>query len=366
MRIIFFINTLAAGGKERRLVELMKGLKLNSDIEFQLVVMSNDIHYSEVYDLNIKIFNLVRSNKNDASVFYKFYKICRNFQADIIHCCDSMTAIYSLPACKMLGIKLVNAMIVDSPPNLTFRNKSWMRAKLTFPFSDVIVGNSNAGLKAYNAPKQKSKLIHNGFNFSRINELKDKNTLTTELDLTDKQVVGMVASFSEKKDYKTFFKAAEFLLKNRKDIIFLAIGNGTETPGCRSLINESNLPNFRLLGKRKDVESLISVMDICVLATFTEGISNAILEYMAMGKPVIATDGGGTNEIVVNDTTGYLVEVSNAQVISEKIDNLLANDVKRKSFGEAGFLRINNYFTIDGMVDKYMNIYSSLLGNKVA
>ena len=77
MRILFFIDSLASGGKERRLIELMKGIKLKPNIEFELVIMSNEIHYKEVFDLDIKIRYLLRTTKKDLSVFHKFYKICK-------------------------------------------------------------------------------------------------------------------------------------------------------------------------------------------------------------------------------------------------------------------------------------------------
>jgi hypothetical protein len=93
MKILFFIDGLIAGGKERRLLELMKGIKSGFDVEFELAVMNADIHYREVFDLGIKVHYLIRKTKKDASVFYKFYKICKNFRPDIIHCWDSMTAV---------------------------------------------------------------------------------------------------------------------------------------------------------------------------------------------------------------------------------------------------------------------------------
>src|ERR1017187_10441114 len=100
MKIIFFIDSLTAGGKERRLIELMKGIKLKPTIEFELVVMSNEIHYQQVFDLDIKIHYLIRTSKKGLSVFKKFYDICKTYKPDIVHCWDSMTAIIAVPACK--------------------------------------------------------------------------------------------------------------------------------------------------------------------------------------------------------------------------------------------------------------------------
>ena len=94
----------------------------------------------------------------------------------------------------------------------------------------------------------------------------------------------MVATFSLKKDYKTYFEAAELLLGKRKDITFIAIGKNTDSSESICLIKNGNLEHYRLLGEKTGIESFIAIMDICVLCTYTEAVSNSILEYMALGQ----------------------------------------------------------------------------------
>jgi hypothetical protein len=77
MRILFFTDTFASGGKERMLLELMKGLRERTEIEFELVIMSKEIHFKEVFDLGIKVHQVVRKTKKDISVFKKIYKFVR-------------------------------------------------------------------------------------------------------------------------------------------------------------------------------------------------------------------------------------------------------------------------------------------------
>jgi glycosyltransferase involved in cell wall biosynthesis len=360
MRILFFIDAFSAGGKERRLVELMKELKRRPDIEFELVVMSKNIQYAEVFDLNITIHYLLRKTKKDVSIFYKIYKLCKNYKPDIVHCWDSMTAVYLAPVSKLLRIKFVNGMVVDAPQKTNVLNRNWFRARLTFPFSNIIIGNSKAGLQAYKAPLRKSICIHNGFNFDRTKGIADPDTIRKELNINTKYVVGMVASFSIYKDYKTYFSAAQLLLKQRNDITFLAIGTDTDSDSCIALAGDQYKDNFRLMGKKTGIESFISMMDICVLSTFTEGISNSILEYMSIGKPVIATEGGGTNEIVENKKTGFLVQVSNPDELAEKIEILLNDESLRKSMGLAGQKRVKEFFSIDRMVNDFVLNYTAL------
>jgi glycosyltransferase involved in cell wall biosynthesis len=361
MKILFFVSGLGPGGKERRLTELLKELKYHSDVEFELVIMSHDIHYEEVFDLNIPIHYLVRKAKRDLSIFRKLYKLCKTFNPDIIHCWDSMTAIYSSPVCKILHIPLINGMVIDSPQKQNIFNKYWLRAKLTFPFSNYIVGNSKAGIASYHAPLKKSIVIPNGFNFDRIKNVIDKKIISAQISLKSKFVIGMVASFTPYKDYKTFFKAAQIVLNNRTDITFLAIGSFTDSSLAKSMIESNKLDHFRLLGNISGVESYVNAMDICVLSTFTEGISNSILEYMALGKPVIATSGGGTNEIIENNKTGFLVAVSNPEELSSKMQILLQDENLRLKMGLAGKERIESIFSIEIMLNKYISLYHNVM-----
>jgi glycosyltransferase involved in cell wall biosynthesis len=361
MRILFFIDALSAGGKERRLIELMKELKIRPDIEFELVVMSKSIQYAEIFNLNVKVHYLIRKTKRDISIFHKIYKLCKIYKPDLIHCWDSMTAVYLAPISKMLKIKFVNGMVVDAPQKRNILNRNWLRAKLTFPFSSVIIGNSFAGLTAYSAPKNKSVCIHNGFNFNRTENIDDDRIIRKQLDITTKYIVGMVASFSIYKDYATYYASAQLLLKKRNDITFLAIGNDTDSDSSWKLIDDQYKKHFKLLGRKSGIESFINAMDICVLSTFTEGISNSILEYMSLGKPVIATTGGGTNEIVEDQKTGFLIKTSNPEELAEKIEMLLNDAELREKMGMAGLQRIKSFFSINRMVNEFIMNYKKLV-----
>jgi len=365
LKLLFVIDTLTAGGKERRLTELMKALRLTSDIEFELALMSTDVHYQEVYDLGIKLHFFIRRSRKDLAIFGKFYDLCKRFKPDIVHCWDSMTAIYITPVCKLLRINLVNGMVIDSPRRQNLFYQPWLRARITFPFADVIVGNSKAGLLAYRAPESKSVVIYNGFNFERTNAILPKEETVRQLNISTEYIIGMVATYSEFKDYATYYRAAQLLLKKRKDVTFLAIGKNTDSESSWSWIENENRKYFRLLGRRSGVESYINIMDLGVLATFTEGISNSILEYMAMGKPVIATNGGGTCEIVENNVTGFLVSQSNPDELAEKMNILLNNKDLRENMGKMGKSRIQEVFSIDHMAERYISVYRGLVQKKL-
>lgn len=365
MKILYFTDSLRVGGKERQLAELVKGLTSRNICKCSIISMSHDNHYFK--DSNIDIQYLVRKRKKDLDLFFRFYSVVKSMRPDIIHTWDSMTSIYAVPSAKLFNVKLVNGMIRDALPESEMYDKRRLWSKLSFPFSDVVVANSQAGLRSYEAPPHKSHCIYNGFDFQRLeaNNSADNCCFNTVIDAG--HVVGMVASFSENKDYRSFFKAAELVLEKRQDVTFVAVGEGTSDPACEQLIPEQIRKHFRLMGKQRNVESIVSRFDIGVLATSDrhgEGISNSITEYMASGKPVVATDAGGTNELVVDGATGFLVKRGDFRAMAGYLLTLLNDRDLADAMGNAGRQRITNEFSLDRMIDGYTSLYSNILGRR--
>jgi len=364
MKVLHFIDTLRAGGKERQLVELLKGLSAYKEIVCELAIMSENIQYNAVNKLDIKKHYLIRKNKKDPRILVKLYKLCKEFKPDIIHSWGSMTSIYAVPVAKMLGIKLINGMIRDSSP-FNFFSKSCIRSKITFPFSDVILANSNAGLKAYNAPLHKSVCIYNGFDFNRIRRLHDENTVRRKFNINTEKVVGMVASFSDNKDYETYVSSAKMILQNRNNVTFLAIGGGENLEKCKKMVDDKFKDKILFLGRQEDVESIVNIFDVGLLSTNTkvhgEGISNSIMEYMALGKPVVATDCGGTSELVLHGETGFLVKSQNIDDMGTRIEQLLEDKDLSIRMGNAGRERIKKKFNLGKMTKLYIGLYERLL-----
>jgi len=371
MRILFFIDRMAAGGKERRLTELMKMLRKFSTVDFQLAVMDPDIHYKEVLELGIPVHFLIRKTKKDLSIFKKFYTLCKTYKPDIVHCWDSMTAVYSYPSWKLLGFKLVNGMVVDTPANPSYLNKHYARARLTIPISDRVIGNSKAGLKAYGAKEHKSQCIYNGMDLNRFINLGNPDDVRKEFFLENNSnlfVVGMVAAFEDRKDYPTLIKAAISLVNEYPDIRFLLIGGGANLENMKLTVPENMRNRIRFTGKRGDIEHLVNSLDVGVLLTNSavhgEGISNSIIEYMALSKPVIATTGGGTNEVVFDNVNGYLIQANDFNALKEKIILLRNNPELRVRLGGQGRKLVEERFEILGMAQQYVSMYETLLGKK--
>jgi len=355
------IDSLVTGGKERQFVSLLNGLQNETGIFCQAVVMSDRIEYENFHALGIDTVVLRRRARYDPSIFRKLYRTMRGFEPDIVHSWNSMCSIYGAPVAKLLGAKFVDGFVRAAPPHVGFRDKDYIRSRLTRPLTDVTVGNSLAGLAAYRIPDNQAVCICNGFDFTRLERLATVEETRRSLGIETKLVVGMTGAFSEWKDHATFFAMARRILSLRDDVTFLAIGDGPRLSSFKAACRDLDSRRLKLLGRRSDVESIVKIFTVGVLASsFGEGISNAIMEYMALGKPVVATDSGGTREIVEDGASGFLVPSGNAAAMTDCVLRLLNDAALARGMGERGRQIIRDEFSMERMTRRHMELYRDL------
>lgn len=363
MKVLLLSDSLTAGGKERRLVELMKGFQSYKDVELQLVIFSDRIHYKEVFELGFPIHILKRSSKKDLRIIFRLFRICKTWKPDIIHSWGTMSSLIAIPSCILLGKKLINGIIANAPHKLPFYDQRRFRATLTYPFSYKIIGNSEAGLQAYKVPSKKGVCIYNGFDLKRAESLEKVEEVRNRLGIKEKFIVGMVASFTHKKDWNTFIQAGLRLLPTNPDLCFVAVGDGPLLAQFKELIPQKYQSRFLFTGLQKDVESIVNIFSLGILTTNAEvhgeGISNAILEYMALSKPVIASSGGGTDEAIEHMKTGLLVPPTEPEKLAENIKELLEQASLRSEMGARGRKRLEKVFGLERMNKEFYQIYTS-------
>lgn len=362
MKILMVIDSIVKGGRERRMLELVKSLtRPGQDHSIYLVSLTNVIEYDYVHTLPIKLEIIERKSKKDFSVVFKLRRIVKNFQPDVIHCWGSMSSVYlSMVNMMTRNSSFINGTIADAQP-WGFFDKLYLRIKLTTPFSKVVLANSKAGLKNYNVPARKAICIYNGIDLARFNNLAPVEDMERKLLGRRKGnsfIGAMVGAFEERKDYDTLIKAAIKLCITNKNFVFLLIGEGSLMESIRNQVPAPLLDTqIRFLGSRDDIESILQIVDVGLLITPCEGISNSIMEYMASGKPVIASHGGGTAELVADGDTGFLVDQKRSDQIIEKMELLYHNPGLARAMGHNGRQRIRKHFDIATMTERYMEVY---------
>lgn len=367
MKILYIIETLRFGGKERRLLELVKYIRKNTSKEIIVLILDNYIEFDYIARLNVKIVALDRQRDGYLKTFFNVFRQIKIIQPNILHSWGNVATFLVLPAKLLYSIPLINSQVTDAPNKIATLTLFHIMCKINFLVSDYIASNSFAGLRSYGIEaRAKSLVIHNGLDMNRFVDLRSDQRVWAKLGMQKEIVITMVASFSKNKDYDNFFKVADLFLKHR-DATFNAIG---ETYKFEFLSNQSKEiiqkhQQIKILGRRNDIEELVSRSKLCILfSTNGEGISNSILEYMALGKPVIASDVPGNREIIDHGVNGYLVDPNKHKSIVELMI-LLIDDLKMyTSVSNRAEQTINLYFNLESMGASFDELYSICTSKK--
>jgi glycosyltransferase involved in cell wall biosynthesis len=361
LRVLHLVDSLRVGGKERQVVELLKGLHTQTHVESLVVTMGTEQFYAaDVEKLGIPLIYLLRKRRWDPTVFWRMFDIFRKFRPHIVHTNSEMVTFYAWPLTRLMGIKLINGTIRNAFSSSGFR---WSFHKGMLALADARVANSKAGFasRGYQSDAPGNYVIYNGFDSQRFDTRASVNGARTDLNADGRKVVGMIAEFSDYKDFPTYIRAAQIIRERRKDVLFVAVGGGKNLETCKDML-PSRPEWFRFLGERKDVESLVQAMDIGVLCTFTEGIPNSVMEFMAAGKPVVVTNGGGTRELVLDQKHGYLVPASDPDIVAARIEQLLDNPEFAHTMGVAGRRWLETHFSLERLVRDHLEMYFDLVG----
>ena len=167
------------------------------------------------------------------------------------------------------------------------------------------------------------------------------------------------------KGYEYFIKAAALIHESIPHTKFLVIGE--EKPDIKAMmeneINELNLGNSVLfMGFREDVSELLSILDVFMLSSVSEGLSIATIEAMSVGVPVVATLCGGPNEIIIDGENGFLVPIKDEKSLASKVIFILKNKDTANKLTAKAKVHVNEHFSIEPMIRQYQGLYRGIHG----
>lgn len=349
---------LARGGRERRFVQLVKGLNKFGYTDLFLINTRNIIEYREILDYSIHVEFIDRHKKN---FYFKLLKRINEIRPDIVQPWIDVNAAHLDLVYYFLKKRpvYISSFIADcNYVKHSFVSKVAMR--IAYKLSNYVISNSKAGLDNYCVKGNKRVCIYNGYDFERLNKI-GKKDIRKELGIATKYVVSMIARMQTNKDFSMYIQSAIKILSRRNDVTFLAVGGGPMQAVLQKEVPIDLKNKIIFTGNRDDVDEIYHITDISVLCSNAsvhgEGISNTILESMAFGIPVVATNGGGTVEIVDN-STGFLILPKDIDSLSEKISFLLDNKDLRIKMGKAAEYKIKNCFSLEYMTKQYIDLYN--------
>jgi len=208
----------------------------------------------------------------------------------------------------------------------------------------------------------KIEVVYNGVDVERFENRPGPAEARRRLGLgADARVIMQVGTFRPVKDQATALRAMCLVRKEDPLALLVFVGDGPDRPACERLARSLSLQQaVRFLGVRRDMPQVLSAADVFLLTSLSEAHSVSLLEAMACGLPIVATNVGGIPETVVDNETGLLAPAGDARAIARCLLRLLAQDDLRRRMGQAGLQRVRARFPRSRMHRRYMEIYCRL------
>jgi len=357
--ILLAVDSLPIGGTERQVVELLRGLKESGQFRVVLALLDRGGELeAEAAQAAASVLRLSRRMRFDCTPALFLLRQARQAGIRLIHACGWMSALAALPTARCLNVPIINGSIRAAPARLQGRDRisTWCAVR-----SDWIVANSHAGLAAHGlSDHPRAQVIANGIDFTRFdNVIAERQANPT---------ICMVANFSARKDHASVIAALPCVRRAFPQAELLLVGTDRGTlDDNRRLAERLGLRDaIRFVTHSLRPESFIASSHVCVLASVHESLSNAILEYLALAKPVVATATcGDSAELIRNSECGFLVPPHSPESLAARIIALLRDPERAQRMGESGRRQVQ-MLTVPHMVSEYEALYVRLLASPPA
>ncbi len=371
INILFIIDNLwYVAGTENHLYYIIKNLNHN---KFNCYIVTFDLRktfFEKIKEENIKVFHIPLKRMYTPKAFFKAFeirKIIKNYNIDIVQTFHFMSDTYGVLISKLSGVKYVISSRRDTGFNKKRINFFLNKVMNNMVDKFIVVSNAVGDVlsKFENIPKEKIIKIYNGVDIKRFNIPSKEDIKRKREEMGIKQndfVICMVGHFRPEKGHDIFLNAVKEVKKSIRQIKAVIVGGGLGLEKYKSFCKTNDIyENVLFAGAVKDVDKYISVCDIACVPSITEGFSNALLEEMALGKPIIATAVGGNIEAVVDGENGLLIPPFNHKKLSEGILFLYNNPSIRQKMGEKSRERVELLFSLENMIKNYEKLYDGIV-----
>jgi sugar transferase (PEP-CTERM/EpsH1 system associated) len=375
LRVIHVINSLGLGGTERGVLKVMEGLDSTRFEQKLCTIRGADQELAHSSVVEGKLLMAGKAKPGFQFPLFQLVSIFREHKPHIVHS-RNWGAIEAVLAGRIAGVPVVihseHGYELDMLSGLPLRRRALRRA--FYPMCDAIFTVSNQlqryhGQQVRTAPRR-IRVIPNGVDTqlfapdgSRRQHARERFGFAPE-DL----VLGSIGRMVPIKGHDTMLRAGEVLLRRNNKVRLLLVGAGPELDRLRANVESSLLLKDRVVfaGASLDVAEFYQAMDIFLLASISEGLSNTLLEAMATGLPCIATDVGGNPELVSHGQEGFLFSPGDVNQLAAYVEKIGKNSALRAQFSAAARRRATSQFSLDRMMDAYTNLYSELANRRGA
>ena len=374
LTVLYPTVSMTTGGAEQQLLELVRSLDKRRFRPIVALLRRGGTREAELNDVpGVEVVYLDRRHKLDFSPLWKLIRLIHQRKVDVVQPFVSPALFFGLLAGLLTRAPVTIATErggARRDPGLGGRLYLFASTRL-LPYVSVAVANSEAGrtmLRGHGLPDSRTLVIRNGISPDRLNSSADRVAAHRQLlgASDESPVVGILATLKPAKGQDTFLRAAVQVAAQRPDSRFAIVGDGPLRADLEALADALGIrARVHFFGFQRNVADLLNAFDVLVSASRdNEGHSNSILEAMALGVPVIATDIGGSRELVEHRKTGLLISADDDQALATAILTLLNQPKRTRTRVAEARALVNDQFTLERMVSSYESLYLDCLGQR--
>lgn len=359
-------------GAEVHLATLVGDLITRTNVEVSVVIFNDGKLAHELSKRGVPVIIFPEIKWSARVILRELVALCRRHQFHVLHTHKYKDNILGTLAAWRAGIPVVVRTVHGASEPFRGMQAGRIaayevldRIALSKGADRIVAVSSNlAGnlRKAYG--DKKVVQIHNGIDLQRTT-LRPAGETKALLGIPeDHYVIGTVGRIMPVKGHKYLLRCAQLLLRNRRDIQVVIVGDGPLQYELAQLASELGVErNVHFLGHRDDIDDLIRVMDIFVLPSLHEGIPMVVLEAMALARPIVASKVGGIPEVVHDGMQGLLVAPADPNALAQACMKLLEDRDLANRFGEAARIRVQQEFSAEAMGARTYQLYRELVDN---
>ena len=373
--VLFIIDSFEQGGSERQALQLLRQLHESGAVRVRLACLQDrgslrqeaeQLGIGEIHEYPLTSFY----DLNFAKQLRRIVSYVRQNRIDVVHTHCFYTNIFGMTGAFLAGVP---ARVTSKGETDGFRSSLQKRAeRLSFLLGHRVIANCLVVQDMLVREGVNPKRVIQHYNGLDLDRLKIPDGVSREDALarfglpSGRRFISIVANLRNPvKDHPMFLRAAARVRHAVPDAAFIIAGEGELMPGLRELAAELGIADdVHFIGRCDDVAMLLHGSNVGVLSSKAEGFANAILEYMAAGLPVVATDVGGVREAIVEGETGHIVASGDDEQMAQRIIQVLANDDNARAMGARGRSVVSAKFSSEHHLRNTLELYDELLSGR--
>lgn len=362
LRLMQITHDLAIGGLQQVVVNICRTID-REKFDISVMCLRNLGEFApEVEQMGIKVFFIPQKPEGaDYLSFFKVAKILRQEKIDVIHTHNTQPFVDGTMGALMSGVKIIvhTDHARQFPDKKRYMFAEWLMSHFAYKIVGVSEHTTQNLIRYEKIAPRKLTTILNGIDGAKYDIDIDKFKKRKELGIINKgPVIGLGARLVEQKGIDYLIKAMPAIIKEFPDITLVIAGKGNYDDALRDEAKTLGVDrNTLFAGPRLDMPELLKLFDVYVLPSLWEGLPMILLEAMAAGCPVVATNVGGIPKVIEHGKNGSLVEPRDPAAISAEVINILKDSELRQRYIKNGLQSFREKYSAEIMTGEYQKLY---------